>query len=118
MSHSRFILNNYAETDKLAALCRVAIGASIVFGYPLTFITAREGVLTALKVLHSNFHALVKPWTVSSVKPSCRLFIASCLQLLGVDSTLSCRCSCLSTCGILFEFSMAHKPMRTMCACR
>jgi hypothetical protein len=46
----RFILNNYATTDKMASLCRAAIGASIVFGYPLTFITAREGILSALNI--------------------------------------------------------------------
>jgi hypothetical protein len=46
----RFILNNYATTDSMASLCRAAIGASIVFGYPLTFITAREGILSALNI--------------------------------------------------------------------
>jgi hypothetical protein len=46
----RFILNNYATTDRMASLCRAAIGASIVFGYPLTFITAREGILSALNI--------------------------------------------------------------------
>eukprot|EP00953_Heterococcus_sp_UTEX-ZZ885_P033821 17576-Heterococcus_DN1.PRE.1 len=34
----------------MASLCRAAIGASIVFGYPLTFITAREGILSALSI--------------------------------------------------------------------
>lgn len=29
----------------LAKLCRLAIGASIVFGYPLTFVGIRDGVL-------------------------------------------------------------------------
>jgi len=42
------ILNNYAEKDVLAKLCRLAIGASIVFGYPLTFVGIRDGVLDLL----------------------------------------------------------------------
>lgn len=42
------ILNNYAEQDILAKLCRLAIGASIVFGYPLTFVGIRDGVLNLL----------------------------------------------------------------------
>ncbi|CAM9399088.1 unnamed protein product [Phaeothamnion confervicola] len=42
-----YILNNYSTADGLATLCRLAIGLSILFGYPLTFITAREGVLAA-----------------------------------------------------------------------
>ncbi|KAG5192010.1 transmembrane amino acid transporter protein-domain-containing protein [Tribonema minus] len=47
---SGLILNNYANGDNLATMCRLAIGASIVFGYPLTFITTREGVFSALGV--------------------------------------------------------------------
>lgn len=46
----RLILNNYSNGDKLATMCRLAIGASIVFGYPLTFITTREGVFSALNI--------------------------------------------------------------------
>jgi len=40
-----FLLNNYASQDQLAKLCRLAIGASILFGYPLTFIGVRDGIL-------------------------------------------------------------------------
>ena len=32
----------------MAKLCRLAIGASIVFGYPLTFVGIRDGVLNLL----------------------------------------------------------------------
>jgi amino acid permease len=39
------ILNNYAKQDMLAKACRVAIGSSIIFGYPLTFVGIRDGVL-------------------------------------------------------------------------
>lgn len=44
------ILNNYAEQDLLAKACRLAIGSSILFGYPLTFIGARDGILSLLGV--------------------------------------------------------------------
>ena len=40
-----FILNNYASSDGLASAARVAILASMVFGYPLTFVSLRDGVL-------------------------------------------------------------------------
>lgn len=42
------ILNNYAEQDQLAKLCRLAIGSSIMLGYPLTFIGIRDGILSLL----------------------------------------------------------------------
>lgn len=44
------ILNNYASNDALAKVCRLAIGASILFGYPLTFVGARDGILSLLGV--------------------------------------------------------------------
>jgi|AntAceMinimDraft_5_1070358.scaffolds.fasta_scaffold108536_1 sodium-coupled neutral amino acid transporter 11 len=39
------VLNNYASTDALATAARVAILASMVFGYPLTFVSFRDGSL-------------------------------------------------------------------------
>ncbi|CAM9295579.1 unnamed protein product, partial [Choristocarpus tenellus] len=43
-----FILNNYATADKLATLCRVAIAASILGGYPLVFMPAKVGAMGLL----------------------------------------------------------------------
>jgi hypothetical protein len=42
---SGFLLNNYAKTDALATIARIAIGAGILCGYPLTFTALREGFL-------------------------------------------------------------------------
>ena len=39
-----FVLNNYAGTDTLATIARIAIGFGIVCGYPLTFTALRDGV--------------------------------------------------------------------------
>jgi amino acid permease len=40
-----FILNNYASTDSLATVARIAIGGGVLFGYPLTFTALRDGFL-------------------------------------------------------------------------
>lgn len=44
------ILNNYAATDGLASLCRIAIGFSIVFTYPLAFTGLKNGLLGLLNM--------------------------------------------------------------------
>eukprot|EP01038_Epipyxis_sp_PR26KG_P006856 gene6856-9390_t len=49
-----FILNNYASSDKLATLARVAIGTGILCGYPLTFTALRDGVYDLLKINSSQ----------------------------------------------------------------
>lgn len=45
-----FILNNYASTDTLATIARIAIGMGILFGYPLTFTALRDGVFELIKL--------------------------------------------------------------------
>lgn len=40
-----FVLNNYASSDVLATLARLAIGVALVTGYPFLFSALREGVL-------------------------------------------------------------------------
>lgn len=57
----------------LAKLCRLAIGASIVFGYPLTFVGIRDGVLNLAGVKN----------------PSERAQTLTTLALLTVVSTLA-----------------------------
>jgi solute carrier family 38 (sodium-coupled neutral amino acid transporter), member 11 len=57
----------------LAKLCRLAIGASIVFGYPLTFVGIRDGVLNLLGIK----------------KPSERTQTLTTLCLLTIVSTLA-----------------------------
>lgn len=44
-----YILNNYASTDGLATAARVAILLSITLGYPLTFVSLRDGILEMAK---------------------------------------------------------------------
>lgn len=41
---SGYILNNYATTDRLATLARVAVASSLVFSYPLCFVGLRDGI--------------------------------------------------------------------------
>ncbi len=43
-----FVLNNYSSQDSLATVARVAIGLGILFGYPLTFVSLREGAMDLL----------------------------------------------------------------------
>jgi len=47
---SGLILNNYAGTDALMSLSRIAVAISIVFSFPLVFVGARDGWLDLLKV--------------------------------------------------------------------
>ncbi|KAL7436920.1 hypothetical protein ACHAXM_005508 [Skeletonema potamos] len=47
---SGLILNNYAGTDVLMSLSRVAVTISIIFSFPLAFVGARDGWLDLLKV--------------------------------------------------------------------
>lgn len=43
-SASGLILNNYATTDTLMSLSRIAVAVSLVFSYPLAFVGFRDGV--------------------------------------------------------------------------
>ena len=45
-----FVLNNYASTDRLATIARIAIGGGILCGYPLTFTALRDGIMDLWKV--------------------------------------------------------------------
>lgn len=42
------ILNNYASSDSLATAARAGIAASIIFGFPLTFVGFRDGLIEML----------------------------------------------------------------------
>eukprot|EP00549_Striatella_unipunctata_P025822 CAMPEP_0118720522 /NCGR_PEP_ID=MMETSP0800-20121206/30155_1 /TAXON_ID=210618 ORGANISM="Striatella unipunctata, Strain CCMP2910" /NCGR_SAMPLE_ID=MMETSP0800 /ASSEMBLY_ACC=CAM_ASM_000638 /LENGTH=297 /DNA_ID=CAMNT_0006628167 /DNA_START=106 /DNA_END=996 /DNA_ORIENTATION=+ len=44
------ILNNYATTDTLISIARLAVAASIVFSYPLAFVGVRDGVLDMIQI--------------------------------------------------------------------
>lgn len=45
-----YILANYSTSDSLATLCRLCLGFSLIFTYPLVFIGCRDGILDILKV--------------------------------------------------------------------
>jgi amino acid permease len=47
---SGLILNNYAGSDALMSLSRIAVAISIIFSFPLAFVGARDGWLDLLKV--------------------------------------------------------------------
>ena len=47
---SGVILNNYATTDKLMGISRIAVAISLVGSYPLAFVGARDGVLDLFKI--------------------------------------------------------------------
>ena len=65
-----FILNNYASTDKLATVARIAIGGGILCGYPLTFTALRDGAADLLRIPTEKVHILLM---IDAV-----LFIFSC----------------------------------------
>jgi hypothetical protein len=44
------VLNNYAGTDILMGLSRIAVAVSLVFSYPLAFTGCRDGFLDLAKV--------------------------------------------------------------------
>lgn len=83
------ILNNYAEQDMLAKACRLAIGSSILFGYPLTFVGARDGVLSLLGVSQSAAFIYTSPRLAQTS------FLIPCISLstsAHVPSMCVCRC--------------------------
>jgi Transmembrane amino acid transporter protein len=45
-----FVLNNYASSDSLITVARLAVGLSIITGYPFVFSALREGVMDMMKV--------------------------------------------------------------------
>lgn len=48
------ILNNYAATDVVASLSRIAVAVSITCSYPLLFVGTRDGILDLFKVDESK----------------------------------------------------------------
>lgn len=49
-SCSGLVLNDYATQDTLMSASRLAVAASIVFGYPLAFVGVRDGVIEIFKI--------------------------------------------------------------------
>lgn len=72
-----FILNNYSNKDNLATLARLAIGAGILCGYPLTFTALRDGIFDLMKVSENKRDALTFPLTatVCTILTGCALVL-------------------------------------------
>lgn len=63
---SGLILNNYAGTDFLMSLSRIAVTISIIFSFPLAFVGARDGWLDLFKVpMEKRTDALLTKTTVA-----------------------------------------------------
>lgn len=78
------IMNNYAVSDALATICRVAIGFSIIFTYPLGFVGLKNSVFSLLKIKaptdKQNYTALaclLGPITLLALKLTDLGFIAA-----------------------------------------
>eukprot|EP00904_Undaria_pinnatifida_P009553 jgi/Undpi1/5728/HiC_scaffold_2.g01002.m1 len=63
---SGFILNNYANSDRLASVARVFVASSIVFSYPLCFVGLRDGI-RELRGSKPGETKLRTEWTVGLV---------------------------------------------------
>lgn len=59
------VLSNYAVSDTLMAISRVAVGVSLVFSYPLVFTGVRDGMTDLLKLNKNSkgvFYGLTVGW--------------------------------------------------------
>jgi sodium-coupled neutral amino acid transporter 11 len=60
-----FVLNNYASTDGLISIARLAVGLALLTGYPFTFSALREGILDVAKVTDKTKRSdAIRPLTV------------------------------------------------------
>mmetsp|Transcript_6159 Transcript_6159/g.17193 ORF Transcript_6159/g.17193 Transcript_6159/m.17193 type:complete len:280 (-) Transcript_6159:160-999(-) len=82
------ILNNYSVQDKMLTFCRSAIGASILFTFPLTFVGARDGILA----------------TLVKGTPSEAQRTTATLGILGAITALACK---ISDVGVVVSFGGA-----------
>jgi len=58
------VLNNYAVSDQLMFLSRIAVAMSLIFSYPLAFVGVREGLLDLIQVPVNKRDGLSNPLTV------------------------------------------------------
>lgn len=79
-SSSGLILNDYATQDSLMSISRLAVAASMVFGYPLAFVGVRDGVLEMMGV-KSRSDSTVNTWTVALL--AITTFVAFHVKNLG-----------------------------------
>lgn len=105
---SGFILNNYANSDRLASLARIFVATSIVFSYPLCFVGLRDGIREMRGVQPGNTKGRTE-WTVGLLG----LVTAASLKLTDLGFVNSF-CGALIGSGIIYAFPalMFLTPLR------
>lgn len=63
-SSASMILNNYAVSDSIMSLSRVAVTISLLFTFPLAFLGVREGVMDLLNVPGERRQKISDPLTI------------------------------------------------------
>ena len=61
---SGFVLNNYASTDSLASVARLAIGMALITSYPFTFSALRDGIMDLGKFSDEKRASWRQPLTI------------------------------------------------------
>jgi len=64
---SGFVLNNYAGSDPLASLARLAIGLALLTGYPFTFSALRDGILDLRNATGAEREKQIRPLTLTLI---------------------------------------------------
>lgn len=107
---SGYILNNYANSDRLAALARIFVATSIVFSYPLCFVGLRDGIREMRGVMPEETKGRTA-WTVGLLGLTTAVSIV--LTDLGFVNSF---CGALIGSGIIYIFPslMFLKPLRDL----
>lgn len=84
---SGFVLNNYASSDALASLARLAIGLALLTGYPFTFSALRDGILDLRNLTGEAREKQVRPLTIGLITAITGLALA--LKDVGYVVSLS-----------------------------
>ncbi len=97
---SSFILNNYASTDKLATAARLAVGVTLLTGYPLIFFALRDGIVDTFN-LRNYTSSMTNVRLGSLVLLAILTAIASRLRDVGFVVSIS---GALCGCTLMFIF--------------
>lgn len=105
---SGYILNNYANSDRLAAVARVFVATSILFSYPLCFVGLRDGIREMRGVLPEETKGRTE-WTIGLLGATTAVSLA--LTDLGFVNSF---CGALVGSGIIYIFPsiMFLRPLR------
>ena len=97
---SSFILNNYASTDKLATAARLAVGITLLTGYPLVFFALRDGIIDTFN-LGQYFNSATRMRLGSLALLGSLTAISSRLRDVGFVVSIS---GALCGCTLMFIF--------------